>query len=146
MDGIDDVVVAGPTLNPASGPFSVLAWIRGGAAGQAVISEPDGVNWLAIDPLDGFLMTELTQSSRGAAPLLSETTITDGQWRRIAFVGDGSNRTLYVDGDAGAQDTQRNLKSSSNGLYIGAGKAMAPGTYWSGLIDEVRIYNRVVIP
>jgi hypothetical protein len=34
----------------------------------------------------------------------------------------------------------------SNGLYIGAGKAMAPGTYFSGLIDDVRIYNRAVSP
>jgi hypothetical protein len=45
-----------------------------------------------------------------------------------------------------AQDTQLGLKSSANGLYIGTGNAMAPGTYFSGLIDDVRIYNRIVIP
>jgi hypothetical protein len=146
FDGVDDVVIAGPTLNPANGPFSVLAWIKGGAAGQTVISVPGGVNWLGIDPLDGFLMTELTKSGRGAAPLLSETTIADGQWHRIGFVWDGSNRTLYVDGVAVAQDIQNNLNSSSNGLYIGVGKAMTPGTYFSGLIDDVRIYNRAVTP
>ena len=146
FDGIDDVVVAGPTLRPSGAPFSVLAWIKGGAAGQAVVSVPSGVNWLGTDPLNGFLITELTQSGRGAAPLLSETDITDGQWHRIGFVWDGSNRTLYVDGVAVAQDTQNSLNSPSNGLYIGAGKYMVPGTYFSGMIDDVRIYNRAVKP
>lgn len=35
---------------------------------------------------------------------------------------------------------------ASGGLYIGTGNAMEPGTYWSGLIDDVRIYNRPVRP
>jgi hypothetical protein len=146
LDGVDDAIIAGPVLSPSDGPFSVIAWIMGGAAGQAVISEPSGANWLSIDPLDGFLMTELTEGGRSAGPLLSETTITDGEWHRISFVWDGSNRTLYVDGIAVAQDMQNGLEGSGGGLYIGAGKAMAPGTYWSGLIDDVRIYNRPVKP
>lgn len=36
---------------------------------------------------------------------------------------------------------RESLEGSSVGLYIGTGKAMAPGTYFSGLIDDVRIYN-----
>jgi len=146
LDGVDDYIITAPFLNPAVGPFSVLAWIKGGAPGQVVISAPGGVNWLGTDPLDGFLMTELTKPGRGAAPLLSETTITDGQWHRIGFVWDGSNRTLYVDSVAVAHDIEDSLKSSSNGLNIGTGKAMKSGTYWSGLIDDVRIYNRTLIP
>ncbi|MBW7990555.1 MAG: hypothetical protein FVQ84_11140 [Planctomycetes bacterium] len=146
LDGVDDVVVAGPVLNPAYGPFSVLAWIRGGAAGQTVISEPGGVNWLSADPLEGSLMTKLTSPGRFGGPMLSQTNITDGNWHRIGLVWDGLNRTLYVDSIAVAQDTQDRLGGSDNGLYIGTGKAMAPGTYFSGLIDDVRIYNRVVIP
>ncbi len=146
LDGVDDFITTMPVLNPADGMFSVLAWVKGGAAGQTVISEPSGANWLGTDPLDGFLMTELTEFGRSAAPLLSETTITDGQWHRIGFVWDGSNRTLYVDSVAVAHDIQANLKSSSNGLNIGTGKALEPGSYWSGLIDDIRIYNRSLIP
>ena len=62
------------------------------------------------------------------------------------FVWDGLHRTLYVDGLAVAEDTQDGLEVSSNGLYIGTCKAMEAGTYFSGLIDDVRIYNRVVRP
>jgi hypothetical protein len=148
LDGVDDYIIASQVLNPAdpeiSSGFSILAWVKGGAAGQVIVSEPGGANWLAIDPLDGFLMTELTNFGRGAAPLHSQAVITDGNWRRIGFVWDGLHRTLYVDGVAVAEDTQDSLANAANGLYIGTGKAMAPGTYFSSLIDDVRIYNRAV--
>ncbi|MHC4542711.1 MAG: LamG-like jellyroll fold domain-containing protein, partial [Planctomycetota bacterium] len=144
LDGMDDSIMAGPVLNPADGPFSVFAWVRGGAPGQAVISEPSGADWLGTDPSEGYLMTELEGLGRLGGPLLSQTAITDGQWHRIGFVWDGLYRTLYVDGVAVARDAQGNLKNSSNGLYIGTGKAMAAGTFFSGLIDDVRIYNKAL--
>ncbi|MHC4431031.1 MAG: LamG-like jellyroll fold domain-containing protein [Planctomycetota bacterium] len=146
LDGVDDVIIAGSPLNPADGPFSILAWIQGGAPGQAIISESAGPDWLSLDPVTGHLMTELTSAARGAMPLQSQAFITDGNWHRIGFVWDGLYRTLYVDGIAVAEDTQPGLKSSNNDLYIGTGKDMALGTYWSGLIDDVRIYNRAIRP
>jgi len=91
-------------------------------------------------------MTELKSAGRDGCSLISETHITDGNWHRIGFVWDGSNRTLYVDGVAVAEDTQDGLEGSENSLYIGTGASMGPGTYWSGLIDDVRIYNRAVRP
>jgi hypothetical protein len=38
------------------------------------------------------------------------------------------------------------LPISTEVLYIGVGKALETGTHWSGLIDDVRIYNRAIIP
>ena len=89
-------------------------------------------------------MTELKCTGRSAGFLFSETVITDGQWHRIGLVWDGSLRKLYVDGVEVAEDTQPGLEGSQMGLYIGTGKAMAPGTYFSGLIDDVRIYRRAL--
>jgi hypothetical protein len=91
-------------------------------------------------------MTELTGPGRNSSPLWSQTVITDGTWHRIGFIWDGSNRTLCVDGVVVAEDTQPSLEDSQMGLYIGTGKAMEPGTYFSGLIDDIRIYNRAVSP
>ena len=91
-------------------------------------------------------MTELKALGRSGSPMVSQTNITDGNWHRIGFVWDGSYRTLYIDDIAVAQDTQNGLESSDNGLYIGCGKNMQPETYFSGLIDDVRIYNRAVYP
>ena len=146
LDGVDDCVIIGSIPNPTEGSFSVFVWGKGGAAGQAVLSQMGGVNWLCIDPLEGNLMTELKAPGRSAKPLQSQINITDGNWHRIGLVWDGSNRTLYVDDIAVAQDTQESLGGSDGGLYIGTGKDMEPGTYFSGLIDDVRIYNRAVTP
>jgi hypothetical protein len=145
LDGVDDYVIIGAPPNPADGPFSVLVWVNGGAPGQVVVSQQGAANWLMADA-EGNLKTELKSNLRGAAELQSQTIITDGEWHRIGFVWDGSNRILYVDSIAVAQDTQDGLKGSDNGLYIGCGKAMEPGTYFSGLIDDVRIYNRAITP
>ncbi|MHC4557062.1 MAG: Kelch repeat-containing protein [Planctomycetota bacterium] len=146
LDGVDDYIITFPVLNPANGPFSVLSWINGGAAGQTIVSELSGANWLSTDPLNGSLITELKASGRSGVPLLSETIITDGDWHRIGFVWDGSYRTLYVDSIAVAQDMQDGLENSSKSLHIGTSNNMEIGTFWSGLIDDVRIYNRAVRP
>jgi hypothetical protein len=145
LDGFDDYVKTGFVLNPAEGELSVFVWIKGGAPGQVVISQMDGVSWLLTDA-EGNIMTELKGAGRAGKPLMSQTSITDGNWHRIGLVWDGSNRTLYVDDLVVAEDTQNGLEGSDNGMYIGCGKGKEPGTFWSGLIDDVRIYNRAVRP
>ena len=146
FDGVSGCAVAGPVLNPANGPFSVFAWIQGGIPGQVVISQLNGANWLTADSTFGCLMTELSGAGRFARPLDSEKEITDGIWHRIGFVWDGTYRQLYVDDILVAEDTQQGLQSSTGGLNIGCGANSAAGTFWSGLIDEIRIYSRVVSP
>ena len=147
FDGVDDYVSTDFILDPAGGPFSVFAWIMGGAPGQVVISQAGGgVSWLLADVTEGNLMTQLKVPGRSGKPLQSQTNIADGNWHLIGFVWDGSVRTLYVDDVAVAQDAQTSLAASENGLYIGTGNAIEPGSYFSGLIDDVRIYNRAVTP
>jgi len=114
-----------------------------------VLSQINGANWLAADTDLGCVMTELIPPAVGRfvpQPLKSESVITDGQWHRIGFIWDGSNRMLYLDDIIVAEDTQANLQGTDNGMYIGTDDARGPGTYWSGLIDDVRIYNRAVRP
>ncbi|MHC4241777.1 MAG: Kelch repeat-containing protein [Planctomycetota bacterium] len=146
LDGIDDCVIVGSIPNPTEGPFSVLTWVKDGTPGQVVLSQIGGANWLLTDLSEGNLMTQLSNPGRSGGPMLSQVNITDGNWHRIGFVWDGLYRTLYVDSVAVAQDTQDGLEGLDSGLYIGTGNFMQPGTYWSGLIDDVRIYNRAVMP
>jgi len=146
LDGKDDCVIISSNPNPTEGPFSVLIWIKGGAPDQVILSKIGGANWLLADPVEGNLMTELAGPGPTGGPMLSQTNITDGNWHRIGFIWDGTHRMLYVDNVVVAEDTQDGLEASSSGLYIGTGKAMQPGTYFSGLIDDIRIYNRAVRP
>jgi N-acetylneuraminic acid mutarotase len=153
LDGIDDYVETDFVLDPADGAFSVFAWIQGGAPGQVIISQIDGdgagERWLGTDAISGNLMTGLVPKKIGwvtPRPLVSESVITDIQWHHVGFVWDGSYRALYVDGIEVTKDTavQNPLKSADGGLYIGVGKDYAAGTFFSGLIDDVRIYNQAL--
>jgi len=145
FDGIDDYVITAFVVDPAQGPFSVFAWVKGGGPGQVLLSQVSGANWLMIAP-NGALVTELKQSGRQGKPLTSSAVITDGAWHRVGFVWDGTGRILYVDAVEAARDTQAGLAASIGGLYIGAGTTLAPGTFWSGPIDDVRIYNQAMKP
>jgi N-acetylneuraminic acid mutarotase len=151
FDGLDDYISTDKVLNPKFAEFSVFAWIKGGSPGQVIISQKNsfggvGATWLGIDPVNGCLMTELVSPPIGrfiAEPLESNFIITDDIWHHVGFVWDGSYRTLYVDGIEVAKDTNilTSLENSDGGLYIGVNKSRNAGTFFSGLIDDVRIYN-----
>jgi hypothetical protein len=138
-------VVADVVVNPHEGAFSVFAWVKGDGPGQVMVSQQGGANWLMTD-VSGSLMTELNSGARQASHLTSGAVITDGNWHRVGFAWDGSIRSLYVDDILVAEDTDVGLADAGGGLNIGCGKNMTPGTYFTGLIDDVRIYNRAVKP
>ncbi len=139
-------LTADSVLSPAGGPFSVVAWVNGGAPGQVIVSQGGGANWLMADAAEGTLTTELTKPGRAGGPLLSQAVITDGNWHRVAVTWDGENRKLYVDGVLAAEDTQDSLADCTGRLIIGAANNLVPGTFFTGLIDDVRIYRRAVKP
>jgi hypothetical protein len=95
---------------------------------------------------EGRLMTELTISASDIDPLRSETVVDDGQWHRIGLTWDGPSAKLCVDDVVVAEDMVNSLGGSGKELCIGLGKASQPGTSFSGMIDDVRIYNRAVKP
>jgi N-acetylneuraminic acid mutarotase len=146
FDGADDYVIIGHVVDPADGPFSIVAWIKGGVPGQVVVAHEALSDWLMLDA-EGKLMTHIKCGGRSAGlPLSSEAIMTDGDWHRVGLVWDGLSRMLIVDDVVVAEDAQTGLLNSDQGLHIGTGNAMAPGTFFSGLIDDVRIYNRAVKP
>jgi hypothetical protein len=137
-------------LNPADGPFTVFAWVKGGAPQQVIISQTDGTGagqtWLGADVSNGKLMTTLTDGAAFTQPMVSEFSITDGQWHHIAVVWNGSHRHLYADGVEVAKDADAldGLQGSDGGLYFGVGKTFDTSTFFSGLLDDVRIYNQAL--
>ena len=148
LDGINDYISTPLVLNPAEGVFSIFAWIKGGMPGQVIVSQEEGADWLLTDT-QGCLMTALISEGRQpGVPLCSEKIVTDSNWHRIGLVWDREYRSLYVDDELIASDVtlQNNFPSSQGGLYVGAGNNHHSDTFWSGLIDDVRIYDRVVEP
>ncbi len=146
LDGLNDCAVAPFVVNPAEGPFSVFAWVKGGAPKQVILSQASGADWLVATTPTGVLATGLSRGGRTGQPLASTAVITDGVWHRVGLVWDGRDRILCVDGIEVARDSQTGLAASAGGLQIGAGSTGAAGTFFTGLIDDVRIYNRAVKP
>jgi hypothetical protein len=128
--------------------FSVFAWIKGGAPGQVIISQEGGTGqgnaWLCTDSSDGKLITRLMFMDSVFPALESDFIITDNQWHHISLVydADALHRHLYVDGAEVAKDTSLvGGIPSTGGLYFGAGEDLAADSFFSGLIDDIRIYD-----
>jgi len=149
FDGVDDYVATPFVLDPSKGSFSAFAWIKGAAPGQVIISQMDGTGtgnrWLWADPSYGRLMSWLMHPTFD--PLLSESVITDDQWHHVGLVYDldGLHRYLYVDGKEVAKDTDFvGGDPSDGGLYFGVNKTRDAAAFFSGLIDDIRIYDEVL--
>ena len=148
FNGTNGYIKMPPILNPNDGVFSIFVWIKGGAPGQAIISQKDGADWLLTDT-QGCLITALISTGRSPGdPLRSEMVVTDGHWHRIGLVWDGAYRSLYVDDELAATDAapQNNFPGSQGNLYIGAAHDLHVDTLWSGFIDDARVYDWVVEP
>ena len=151
LDGSDDYVSTPFVMNPANGTFSAFAWVKGGVPGQVIISQADvpgnrgtipGSTWLGVSTSEGKLMTGFGGVQSGT--LESQSVITDDQWHHVGLVYDLDvvHRRLYLDGALIAEDdTAVAVVPSDGDLYIGAGKALETTSFFSGLIDDVRIYN-----
>ena len=151
LDGVDDYLSTPFLLNPGETSFSIFAWIKGGASGQVIVSQADdlgertviyGSTWLGTGSTNGRLMTGLMDIYYG--PLESESVIIDDQWHHIGLVYDiiALKRHLYVNGAEVMKDTGFiGGVQSSGGLYIGTGQDLGPDSFFSGLIDDIRIYD-----
>jgi len=150
LDGEDDYLRIPFILNPASGSFCVFAWIKGGAPGQMILSQRDvggdqGNTWLLADASYGRLMTRLMHPP--FSPLMSQSVITDNQWHHVGLMYDfiALHRYLYVDGIEVAKDDDFVGGVGSEGdLIMGADKTLNAASFFSGPIDDVRIYNNLL--
>jgi len=151
FDGIDDFISTPFILDPALSSFSVFAYVKGGIPGQVILSQEGCTNWIMLDLNDGSLRTDLKEPAtegRGATPagppLISSAVVNDGNWHQVGFVRDESGRILYVDGIEVAHDTADNLESGEGGLYFGASYMLETDGFFSGFIDDIRIYDKAL--
>lgn len=144
LDGDGSYLEAPYILNPADGVFSVFAWVKGGSPGKVILSQANGANWLMLDS-QGNLQTTLKGGTR-QKELSSGALLRDDAWNRVGFVWDGESRILHIGDVEVARDPHTVIDQSKGGMYIGAASGLEADTFWSGLIDDVRIYDRAVEP
>jgi glucose/arabinose dehydrogenase/PKD repeat protein len=85
--------------------------------------------------VEAYTGTENSAAATSATPL--------GAWSHLAATYDGTNLRFYVNGAlVTTKATSGSMPNTANPLRIG-GNAIW-GEYFSGLIDEVRVYNRAL--
>ena len=149
FDGVDDfaTVPHDASLNLGSG-MTVEAWVRPSALTslRSVVTK-QAVGQLAYalyassasdQPLASVFTTSAMNASGG--PALGTST-----WTHLAMTWDGGVVRLYLDGaEIATHAATGSLATGTGELRIGGNSLQ--GQFFSGIIDEVRIYDRALTP
>jgi hypothetical protein len=149
FDGIDDWVSVphDPALNLAAG-MTIEAWVKPSAltSWRSVVTKEQATALpyvlYANSPADVPAASVFTTSALTAAgpPALGLSS-----WTHLAMTWDGSVVRLYVDGaEIATQAAPGQLLTSTGQVRIGGNSLR--GEFFTGLIDEVRIYDRPLSP
>jgi Ca2+-binding RTX toxin-like protein len=159
FDGVDDVVTVQDSASlDLTGGMTIEAWVN-----PSVV---DGLNgWETVVLKEGaearvccsnLLSYALYAHDAAAGPAgyirtagLDQGTHTTpaipaGAWTHLATTYDGANLRIYVNGAlAATRGVTGDIEVGVGALRIGGNKAF-PGEFFSGLIDEVKVYNRAL--
>jgi Concanavalin A-like lectin/glucanases superfamily len=108
--------------------------VVGGVAARYISSGAE-----SLVPAGGgtFAGTTVHADARGPVPV--------NRWSHLAVTYDGAMLRLYVNGsEVSSRATTGAIKRTTDPLWIGGNRPY--GEYFRGLIDEVRVYDRVLSP
>ncbi len=134
-------------------PFSVVAWIKAepvkrGSGERAIVSfANNNVN-------SSYYGMYLNKKGNVSAVVRngrkieaqSDFSVDDGQWHQVAAVfASDSDRSIYVDGKFAKRDTRSvSFNTSLNTWSIGRWGDLNPDSYFSGEIDEVKVFSKAL--
>jgi hypothetical protein len=146
FNGTDDFVDCGANeVFNIDTNITVMAWIRIhllNKAWQAIVTQGDD-SWRLHRSND---TDNVAWGTSGLDPtdITGTINVNDGQWHHVAGVYDGTQKILYVDGNADATaNATGSIDSSTYRVNIGE-NAQQTGRNWDGLIDDVRIYTKAL--
>lgn len=153
FDGDDDYVNidSSESIDISGGHITVSAWIQANRTDERQVIAAKTAwgddTWLVeINPTDfraGILNFFL--STGGSHNFGSENAIDAGTWHHVAFVYDGTERTIYIDGKRDASEAlSGDIPTNDQPVKIGSwGGIDSSGQmrYFTGRIDDVRLYD-----
>ncbi len=148
FDGVNDIVTVADSgsLDLTTG-MTLEAWVRpsvlGGWRTVLLKERPGGLVYALYSNEDGnrpsvhSFIAASEFDTRGTAQVAANT------WTHIAATYDGLNLRLYINGtQASSRALSGGMSASTGALRIG-GNQIWP-EWFSGMIDEVRVYNRAL--
>ncbi len=159
FDGIDDyATIDGYKGILGTHEFSVAAWIKTmtNTGNDTIIGWGAGSGGARICfRLDGGNATPFSvRYAQGNGNVQGNTAVNDGEWHHVAMtvesggVCSSSYIRIYVDGqDDTVSSSDTDLRNTPADADVGIGLRASDGDqHFEGLIDEVRLYNRVLSP
>jgi hypothetical protein len=160
FDGINDYVNLGDLdVIVGSNPFTIAGWVNPNlisGSNREILAKASGTNsnqnQVSIRLTSaGKFQGGFSNGSVTGNTITGASTIPLSTWSFLVFSWDGTTNPagmkLYVNGalDATRQSTCSSIQNLNYPAFIGAySNAGSPLNYFSGLIDDVRIYNRVL--
>ncbi|WP_367870297.1 LamG-like jellyroll fold domain-containing protein [Luteolibacter sp. Populi] len=152
FDGVNDGVAAG-TAAALTGTtnFTLGAWVKvnpGAPLGTIIQQrEPGGSGYIGEYMLNvnaaGTVNFFIYGSGGYQVDLTTTTTVNDSQWHYIAAVRNGTSGSIYIDGVQAATATGTVQSLSALGVTVGYDYRDS-NKYFTGLIDDVRMYSRAL--
>jgi len=129
--------------------MTVMAWIKTSSVGSSDSIVALGYAWRLRSGSGGnaafqVMNTEPVTAATGTWP------VDDGTWHHVAGAYDGTEYKLYIDGRTSVSVASSGILKGDATAYYGTIGAHykrsdgAPKNFFNGLIDDVRIYDRVL--
>ncbi len=148
LDGVGDYVGCGndPRFN-ITGSITVASWIKVDVFDkewQAVVTKGDKAWRLHRYSTTRKMAFFCTAPGGGNFRAIGTVNVDDDKWHHVAGVSDGNKIKLYVDGAMdSSDDAVETIKTNSYPVLIGENAERA-NRFWSGMIDDVRIYDNAL--
>jgi hypothetical protein len=152
FDGVDDAVVgAGPGVTTTS-DFSVSTWVYLAATGsnRTAVSQAGSVSsgFILRSTAAGKWQFSLPRTDVAAPTVDSATStasVATNTWTHLAGVVSGTSMQLYVNGVADGSAVHPSGFNATGALTAGRARLnSAPAEFWSGRLDDLRVYRRAL--
>ncbi len=155
FDPVNDYVDIGKKALGQTGPFSIAAWIKPAVVNinQEIISEMGGSNLAGefifrIRSTGVLRFLRRTGTSNNIFRQDSNSSITANVWTHVACVFSGasdSDMEIYINAVADGATPLSGSNSTSNDGFTQIG-ASDGGINFSGMMENIHMYNRSLIP
>ncbi|MET9408515.1 sialidase family protein [Streptomyces sp. NPDC002935] len=157
FDGADDAVRLPyqDRLPLGTKDFTASLWFRyTGTSGEQPLLWMGGIGttqpqvWLRGEPASNRI-TGLITTRNGAAPpttafVRTAGAFNDGQWHHLALRRGGGQLTLFIDGTTVSTADVPGSVSRNSPFGVHIGQRMDSRAYFTGAIDDVRVYDRAL--